>query len=271
MALISTSPLGVLRRGIGGRIVEGTTSSSKSAPAKAAPKPAPKPAAKPKPKPKPAPGLAAVERAEEAFNASPPQPPTPPVPEGVVRAEEGFEGTYSSPEIVKALQRQEVAPVLACMTDPKETVGPGPTPVPTPTAVPPMTFSELYDASCEVARAIDPLQKNPAFVGTNVGIGSILDNLAQGLETVPPGDFVFDIAKTGVLLLESARKTVATTYDFVCQQVHNEGIFYDAVPIDDLVADVASTWEGMTTPEKAVTISVAIALVAAILVLALPK
>jgi predicted double-glycine peptidase len=86
MALVSMTPLGARRQGVGGRVDSGG-GGGKAAP-KSAPKPAPKTAAKPKPKPA---VPAAVTRAEEAFEANPPPPPATPPPPGVDRAERFFE------------------------------------------------------------------------------------------------------------------------------------------------------------------------------------
>jgi hypothetical protein len=74
MALVSTTPLGLRRKGIGGRITAETgTGSSKSAAPKPAPKSAPKPASKPAPKP------AAPSRssAPAKYGKEPPPPPKP--------------------------------------------------------------------------------------------------------------------------------------------------------------------------------------------------
>ena len=74
MALVSTTPLGLRRKGIGGRITAETgTGSSKSAAPKPAPKSAPKPASKPAPKP------AAPSRSSSPakYGKEPPPPPKP--------------------------------------------------------------------------------------------------------------------------------------------------------------------------------------------------
>ncbi|HET7010461.1 MAG TPA: C39 family peptidase [Anaerolineales bacterium] len=91
MALISTSPLGLLRKGIGGRLEEGAGSGPRKA-TSSPPKPAPKSASKPKPRPKPAAPRGAI-KAEAAFEADPPPAPPTPVPPGVAKAEEEFEAT----------------------------------------------------------------------------------------------------------------------------------------------------------------------------------
>jgi hypothetical protein len=89
MALISTTPLGLQRKGIGGRITAGTgTGSSKSA----APKPAPKPA--PKRAPKPAAPSHAASPAKSGKEPPPPPKPTPkptPAPDYAAESREARE------------------------------------------------------------------------------------------------------------------------------------------------------------------------------------
>ena len=83
MALVSTTPFGAQRMGVGGRIDSGGGSSLKKPAPKAAPKPAPKPAPKAAPKPaaKPSPASLAPAPSVIAKPASlPPMPATAPAP-----------------------------------------------------------------------------------------------------------------------------------------------------------------------------------------------
>jgi hypothetical protein len=109
MALISISPLGRLRKGIGGKLEAGTSIGGSSKVTYSVPKPAPKPVANPKPA-----APVGVEKAEALFEANPPPPPTPPIPPGVTKAEEEFEA-HAPPEapppldLAKLLQQDYAA------------------------------------------------------------------------------------------------------------------------------------------------------------------
>jgi hypothetical protein len=127
------------------------------------------------------------------------------------------------------------------------------------------------DAGCVVAGSLDRFQKNPAFVGTNVGVGSIVDSLDQGLQAVPPDNALILALKLGVSAIEAARNTVATPYNFVCQQVKRQGTYYEMLPLDEMVEDIGDRWNQMSLTEKAVTVAIGVAIVETVVVLALPK
>jgi Peptidase_C39 like family len=264
MALISTSPLGRLRKGIGGKLEAGTSIGGSSKVTYSVPKPAPKPAPKPVAKPKPG-APVGVEKAEALFEANPPPPPTPPIPPGVTKAEEEFEAhAPPEPAIEKSIEKLIDAPVLACTLE-GSWIGPAPANEPNPSS----TLIDVLDAGCFVAGKLDPFDRNPAFVGTNVGTGAIVHNLDQGLQSVPPSNPIIAFVKLIVSALEGARDGVATAYNFACQQVKGEGIYHELLPLDEHLAEAEGAWQSMTLAQKAATVGITVAIVVG--VLAIPK
>jgi hypothetical protein len=175
--------------------------------------------------------------------------------------------TVTASSIEKSLQMQAEPATLACSIEPT-TLSPGLGLVPTPTAIPPISMVDVLDAGCFVAGKLDPFDKNPAFVGTNVGVGSMVDSLNQALQAAPPNPISAPL-KVVVGALDAARDGVATITNVICQEVKQEGTYYDLVPVDEHVGYVAEKWEEMTLPQKALTVGILVAIV--LVVLAIPK
>jgi hypothetical protein len=281
MALVSTTPLGLQRKGIGGRITAGTGTGSSRPTPKPAPKPTPKSAPKPALKlaPKPAAPSHLSTPAKSGKELPPPPKLTPkptPTPDYAAESRLAREedrlaqariGIVTAGPMEKSLQKQGEPPTLACSIEPT-TLRPGPGLVPTPTAIPPISILDVLDAGCFVAGKLDPFDKNPAFVGTNVGVGSIVDSLNQGLQAAPSNPVTAPL-KVVVGALDAARDGAATISNVICQEVKHEGTYYDLVPFDEHLGYVTKKWEEMTTPQKALTVGIVVAITLA--VLAIPK
>ena len=188
----------------------------------------------------------------------------------MTRAEEAFEASFPPPTLAKTLLKQDGEPVFACTIEPETFMGAGPTPTPIPTPIPTMSLVDAFDAGCVATGSLDRFQKNPAFVGTNVGIGSMVDGLYQGLPAIPDTPVTLPY-KAAVSVAEFVRDTIATPYNFLCQQVKKEGTYYDILPIDLVAHQLVERWNGMTTVEKAGTVIVGLMIVEAAVLLAIPK
>ena len=90
-------------------------------------------------------------------------------------------------------------------------------PLTTPTPHPSVTLVDTLEAGCEIADAIDPLSPSPEFAGTNLGWGEAIDQA-----TTYPG--LIGLGARGAKVIKDV---VSTPYNFVCQQVDKEGLYYD--------------------------------------------
>jgi len=298
MALVSTTPLAKLRQGIGGMLISGATGGGRGAPAlKPAPKPASK-AAPPKkekekaPKKPAAPATASIGPSEARFITKVVPEPAPvfpsearfitkvvPEPAPTFPSEARFVSNfvpppptptptpgYPKPRFDEERDPQPQVPV--CTPVPRYSLVAGPTPTPTATPVSPVTIADLLGAGCDLASAVDPLQKNPAFVGTNVGVGQMIDEAAAQLGAIPAPNPWFAVAQLFVTSAKFFKDNVSSAYSFVCEQTDKEGLYYDVLPLDSIASDVAGRWNGFTLPKK-IAIGTMAALIIATVVLAL--
>lgn len=231
----------------------------------------------------------AVSRAEAAFEVAPTPSPEPPVPHAVARAEEAFEASatdgpsalsdFSSvnPQtsgVSVALSRDQGAQqidasALVCTLEPLYFYEAEPTSTPAANSDQSVTLLDAANGTCLIMGKLDPFDKNPAFVGTDVGIVSILSNLDEGLQATVPDTPLTAPIKGAVSLLDAASKGLATAVNFVCQEAKKEGTYYELLPGDKMIEEAGGFWQQMTLPQKAATVVLVVGTV--VVLLAIPK
>jgi hypothetical protein len=185
--------------------------------------------------------------------------PAPPVPHGVARAEEGFSGSgengYDQLVCVIQPEYEFVAAPNGTQTDDKAAED-----------------GNLGEATCAIAKALDPFQPNPAFTGTGAGLGRLLDEVTAGMESIPPSTFpVFELAREAVAVLGFARDVVSSGYSFVCEQIGQEGQYHELLPVDEITRKAEKWWGGLTPAQKIASGVITVALMSTAAILLVPK
>jgi hypothetical protein len=138
-------------------------------------------------------------------------------------------------------------------------------PVPEPTPDP-VTLGEVFDATCEVANVLDPTIPDFATAGTNVGISQAIDLAAQNINANPNPTPLYGLAWLGINGLKFIKDNVAAGYNFICQQVKQEGPHYE------FTTHIRDGWQKLNPVQKVLVVGfiAVIALAAIAIILPIP-
>jgi hypothetical protein len=141
----------------------------------------------------------------------------------------------------------------------------------------PSDKTNIFDRSCEVADAIDPNSPGLEFVETDKsGWGNLIDQSFITMQQVPyvGSPYLDPFIWTGKKLTTAAvviKDSFSTGYNFVCQQIKQEGPYYETLPLNKAGLYIQDQWNTMTLVQKITfaSISVVTIIIAATTILAI--
>ena len=117
---------------------------------------------------------------------------------------------------------------------------------------------------------MDRFDPNPATVGSDVGVGRIVDDAAAWAIVTPPTYPVAGVFQTVVIAAKWFRDNLATAVNYTCQQANKDGIYYEIAPADEIVEGIQQRWESLSAVQQAVAVAIGVAIVVAVVAPVIP-